>query len=119
MPKPQQLCRMSWRFSGPARPPSENPAPSQTAIQKALKDELDISYPVTKRAIVLLEREGSVLISEGKSGTSSAHTLTELAHETYPPPTSTDPTDQPISDRLRTPSNRSDREPVSRLTAAK
>jgi hypothetical protein len=56
-----------------------------------LKDELDISYPVTKRAIVLLEREGSVLISEGKSGTRSAHTLTELAHETYPPPTSTDP----------------------------
>jgi hypothetical protein len=75
-----------------ASPPTEeNPAPSQTAIQKALKDELDISYPVTKRAIVLLKREGSVLISEGKSGTRSAHTLTELAHETYPPPTSTDP----------------------------
>lgn len=100
-----------------ASPPTEeNPAPSQTAIQKALKDELDISYPVTKRAIVLLKREGSVLISEGKSGTRSAHTLTELAHETYPPPTSTDPTDQP-SDRLRTVSNRSDREPISRLTA--
>jgi hypothetical protein len=98
-------------------PTEENPAPSQTAIQKTLKTDLGIGYPVTKRAIVLLEREGSVLISEGKSGTKSAHTLTELADEKYPAPTSPDPTDQPISDQLGTASNRSDRGPIHRLTA--
>jgi hypothetical protein len=101
-----------------ANPPTEqNPAPSQTAIQKALKTDLDIGYPVTKQAIALLEREGSLLVSEGKSGTRSAHSLTELADENYPPPASTDLTDQPISDRLGTASNRSDRGPIHRLTA--
>jgi AAA domain len=101
-----------------ANPATEqNPAPSQTAIQKALKTDLDIGYPVTKRAIALLEREGTVLVSEGKSGTRSAHNLTELAGENYPPPAGTESTDQPISDRLATASNRSDRGPIDRLTA--
>jgi hypothetical protein len=81
-----------------ANPPTEqNPAPSQTAIQKALKTDLDIGYPVTKRAIALLERQGTVLISEGKSGTRSAHSLTELADEKYPPPTSSDLTDHRLA----------------------
>jgi hypothetical protein len=95
----------------------DHPAPSQTTIQKALKTDLDIGFPVTKKAITLLERDGVVAIGEGKSGTRSAHTLTELADEKYPPPTSTDPTDSPISNRLGTASNRSDSGPINRLTA--
>ena len=71
-----------------ANPPTEqNPAPSQTAIQKALKAELDIPFPVTKKAITMLGGEGVVVVVEGNTGTKSAHTLTELADEKYPLPT--------------------------------
>jgi 5S rRNA maturation endonuclease (ribonuclease M5) len=65
----------------------ETPAPSQTAIQKALKDDLSIPVKVTKRAIEGLVRKRVVDVRPGRTGTATAHHLTDLADEEYPPPT--------------------------------
>jgi hypothetical protein len=72
----------------------DHPAPSQTAIQKVLKAELDITFPASKKAIAMLKDEGVVVVVEGKAGTASAHSLTESAAEKYPPPATN--TKQPI-----------------------
>jgi hypothetical protein len=71
-----------------AHPPTkETPAPSQTAIQKALKGDLGIPVKVTKRAIEGLVRKRVVDVRPGRTGTATAHHLTDLADEEYPPPT--------------------------------
>jgi hypothetical protein len=92
-----------------AHPPTEEtPAPSQSAIQKALKDDLNIPVKVTKKAIDGLVRKQIVYVGKGKSGTASAHQLTDLADEEYPPPPEETGTDSPIPDRFTTDSNRSE-----------
>jgi hypothetical protein len=101
-----------------AHPPTgETPAPSQTAIQKALKDDLGIPVKVTKRAIDGLVRKRVVDVRPGKSGTVTAHHLTDLADEEYPRLQKRLMTDSPIPDRFSTDSNRSGRGPIHRFTA--
>ena len=101
-----------------AHPPTkETPAPSQTAIQKALKDDLGIPVKVTKRAIEGLVRKRVVDVRPGKTGTATAHHLTNLADEEYPPPQKRLMTDSPIPDRFSTDSHRSGRRPIHRFTA--